>query len=337
MASVVASAFLLRSMMRRLIAVLSFSFLLASASAQNQAPGPTLTLAQFQAQLDQLNLQVTSLEAHPETAEALRSSLPKQWTVTGGPRPVEVSAATLDDALSDFQKQDPSQKKSTLRELHTQLLAMREEAGNYTQPDATAPAMHKRLDGILAAREFKDVHGPSVFDQLLERAEAWLQKWWDKLFGKIHLTPPSVEWVGSIFVWVVICAAACVLVVWLFRIYQRRPEEYIREIMPFAPSAKSWRIWLAEAKEQAARGDWRNAIHLSYWASVSYLEVSGLWSPDRARTPREYLRAIDARDPKKPPFTSLTLRFEGVWYGSRRAHADDFDAALAELEKLGCQ
>jgi hypothetical protein len=46
---------------------------------------------------------------------------------------------------------------------------------------------------------------------------------------------------------------------------------------------------------------------------------------------------VNNHDPKKPPFTSLTRRFESVWYGSRRAHADDFDAALTELEKLGCR
>jgi hypothetical protein len=326
-------------MMRRPIAVLLFCFLLFSASAQNQQSGPTLSLAQFQAQLDQLNSQVTALGAQPQNAEALRKSLPKQWTVAGGSpaKNVEVSATAIDQALTDFQKQLPARKKATLRELHTQLLAMRAEVDGYTKPEAANPAMRKRLDNILAAREFGSIQGPNFWDTLRERIAAWFEKWWDKLFGKIHISPPSVEWVGRIFVWVVICAAACVLAVWLFRIYRRKPQEYTREIMPFAPSAKSWRIWLAEAREQAARGDWRNAIHLSYWASVSYLEASGLWAPDRARTPREYLRAVDGRDPKKPPFTSLTRRFESVWYGSRQAGPSDFDATLAELEKLGCQ
>lgn len=329
------------TMMRRPIALLSLLFLLTAASVaasnDDKAHGPTLTLAQFQAQLDQLDSQVSALASHPQNAEAVRKSLPKQWTVTGGPRPVEVSASLLDGALGDFQKQGPALKKTTLRELHTEIEAMRAELERYTQPERTDAAMRKRLDDILAAHEFGSVQQPNAWDQLLDRANAWLQRWWDKLFGKLNLNPPNVEWLGRIFVWMVICAASCVLGMWLFRLYRRKPPDFTREIIPFAPSARSWRIWLAEAKAHAEKHEWREAIHLSYWAGVSYLEASGLWIPDRARTPREYLRAVDSRDARKVPFTALTRRFENVWYGSRRAHADDFDAALTELEKLGCQ
>ncbi|MGH9613174.1 MAG: DUF4129 domain-containing protein [Bryobacteraceae bacterium] len=331
------------TMMRRQTAVLTFFFLLisgllaAAVPAQGDAQGPALTLAQFQAQLDRLNSQITGLETQPQNAEALRKSLPRQWTVTGGPHPVEVGTKTLDDALTAFQKEGAARKKTILRELHTQLSAIRAEGDGYTQPEATDAAMRKRLDDILAAREFGDEHGPSLFELWRERVDAWLRKWWDKLFGNLHLTPPGIDWLGRIFVWLVICAATCLLAVWLLRVYLRKPVEYTREIIPFAPSAKSWRIWLAEARGQAERGDWRNAIHLAYWASVSYLEASGLWIPDRARTPREYLRAVDARDPKKQPFTALTRRFENVWYCSRQAGPADFDATLAELEKIGCQ
>jgi len=324
-------------MIRRLIAVLSFTFLLGTALAQNDSHGPTLSLAQFQAQLDQLNSQVSDLETHPEKAETLRKSLPPSWSVNGGRQPVEVSSKFLDDALTSFQKEGPLDKKITLRELQTRLLAMRSGLDGYPEREATDAAMRKRLDDILAAREFSSVHGPSLFEVWMERVQAWIQKWWDKLFGSLNLTPPNISWLGRVFVWVVIVAGACVLALWLFRIYRRKPVEYVREIIPFAPSAKSWRIWLAEARAKAERSEWREAIHLSYWAGVSYLEAAGLWIPDRARTPREYLKEVEARDPKKPPFTALTRRFESVWYGSRRAHADDFDAALAELEKLGCQ
>jgi Domain of unknown function (DUF4129) len=324
-------------MIRRLIAVLVFFFLLGTALAQIEPRGPILSLAQFQEQLGQLDSQVADLNSHPQNAETLRTSLPKYWTVIGGRLPVDVSTAFLDQALTDFQKQGPAQKKIILKELHTQLTVMRTGVGGYTQPEAVNDAMRKRLDEILAAREFRSVHGPTLLDTWTEAAEAWVRKWWDKLFDALDITPPNFTWVGRIFVWLVIAAAAAVLGVWLYRLYRRKPVEYFREIVPFAPSAKSWRIWLAEARSKAEKGEWREAIHLSYWAGVSYLEAAGSWIPDRARTPREYLREVKNQDPKKPPFTSLTRRFESVWYGSQRAHADDFDAALTELEKLGCQ
>jgi len=324
-------------MIRRLIAVLSFCLLLGTALAQSEPRGPVLSLAQFRAQLAQFTAQVDDLGAHPEKAEALRESLPPSWTVTGGRAPVEVSAKAFDEALTGFQKEGPPEKKITLKKLHTKLVAMSSGLDGYTQPELADAAMRKRLDDILAAREFSSVHGPSLFDIWLERVQAWLQEQWDKLFKVLNLHPPEFTWVGRIFVWLVIGAGACVLGVWLYRIYRRKPTEYRREIIPFAPSSKSWRIWLAEARAEAARDEWRNAIHLAYWASVSYLEASGLWIPNRARTPREYLKAVEAGNPKQPIFSSLTRRFENVWYGSREAGPADFDATLADLEKLGCE
>lgn len=323
-------------MIRRLIAVL-FCLLLGTALAQLEPRGPIVSLAQFQSQLDQLNSQVADLAAFPQRAEALRKSLPPYWTVIGGRLPVDVSTKFLDQALTDFQVQGAAQKELILKELHTQLTVMRAAADSYTQPERTDAAMRKRLDEILAAREFSSVHGPSLFQQWMDRIADWLRRWWDKLFGAMNLTPPDFTWVGRIFVWLVIAAGASVLGVWLYRIYRRKPVEYQREIIPFAPSARSWRLWLQDARTHAARGDWRNAIHLAYWAGVSYLEASGSWTPDRARTPREYLKEVDVRDPKKPTFTSLTRRFENVWYGSHAANASDFDQTLSELEKLGCQ
>jgi len=324
-------------MIRRLIAVFVVLTVVGIALAQTETPGPTLSLAEFQSQLEQLDSQVGDLAAHPQNAEQLRKSLPKSWPVIGGKKQIDVSAAFLDKALADFQKQGPDQKKVILRELHTQLVVMRTGVDGYTQPELVNDAMRKRLDDILAAREFSSVHGPSAWDKMVEAVEAWLRKWWNKLFEKLDIKPPDFTWVGRIFVWLLIAAAASVLAVWLYRIYRRKPVEFTREIIPFAPSAKSWRVWLAEAKTHAGKNEWREAIHLSYWAGVSYLETSGSWIPDRARTPREYLREVKSHDPKKQPFTSLTRRFESVWYGSRRAHSDDFDAALNELEKLGCQ
>jgi Domain of unknown function (DUF4129) len=326
-------------MIRRLIAVLSFTLLLGNALAAlaEEAHGPSLALAQFQSQLSQLDAQVADLSAHPEKAEALRKSLPPNWTVTGGRFPVEVSAKFLDQALTDFQKQAPGAKKVTLRELHTRLTTMQSGLAGFTTPETADAAMRKRLDDILAAREFSSVHPPSVFEVWMEKLRAWLQEEWDKLFRALNINPPEFTWIGRIFVWLVIATGASVLGIWLYRIYRRKPPAYTREVIPFAPSSKSWRRWLAEAREHASHGDWREAIHLAYWASVSYLEASGLWIPDRARTPREYLKAIAHNNPKKPPFTALTQRFESIWYGSREAGQSDFDATLTELEKLGCQ
>ena len=96
-----------------------------------------------------------------------------------------------------------------------------------------------------------------------------------------------------LLIYLVVGAAVTLLLIWTIR-RLRRPQEELpqREIIPFAPSARGWRTWLAEARALAQEQDWRNAIHLAYWAGISYLEEHGAWKPNRARTPREYLRLI---------------------------------------------
>ena len=88
---------------------------------------------------------------------------------------------------------------------------------------------------------------------------------------------------------------------------------------------------------RAAAGEWREAIHLGFWASVSRLESDGVWEPDKARTPREYLNAIPRENGARPPFAAVVKTFEIAWYGGRPASSGEFELFMAELEKLGCR
>jgi hypothetical protein len=107
--------------------------------------------------------------------------------------------------------------------------------------------------------------------------------------------------------------------------------------MPFAPPAKSWHSLLAEARAAATRGDLREAVHAGYWAAISHLESSGVWRPDRARTPREYLRLIAQTDPARPLLTDITRDFEVVWYGNRTPGFSEWESFLAKVERIGCR
>jgi hypothetical protein len=86
----------------------------------------------------------------------------------------------------------------------------------------------------------------------------------------------------------------------------------------------------------AQQREWRRAIHLAYWAGISFLEENGAWKPDRARTPREYLRIMGARKPQYPVLAALTKKFEVVWYGHEDAGETDYRETLGQLERLGC-
>jgi hypothetical protein len=86
--------------------------------------------------------------------------------------------------------------------------------------------------------------------------------------------------------------------------------------------------WMREAEDHAAAGRFRDAVHCLYWASIVALEGQRLWQPDRARTPREYLRLLDPTSATAPLLRRQTFSFETIWYGLRPAARLDYDSAL---------
>ena len=172
----------------------------------------------------------------------------------------------------------------------------------------------------LTRREFKRVHDPSGKETLLSK----LYGWFSRLFGRIHVGGKASFNLLQVIVYILLGAALLLLLLWTL-------------IIPFSPSARGWRSWLANARDSAAKQDWRNAIHLAYWAGISFLESSGAWKPNQARTPREYLRQVSTRNARYPALSALTRKFEVVWYGHREAAERDYQETLGELEKLGCR
>ncbi len=316
-------------MIRSLLAAMLGAALLAGATETS----PALNLTDYRSELVRLAAAVQSLSAKPQTAESLRQSIPESWTIAEGQTQIEISTRFLRDALAQFQKATPDQKRVLLDGLQRRLAAMREESAAFGQASAAGPEMRTRLDRILAAPEFAGARPASPWEIWISKAMLWLDRWLSRAASRV----PELPFLGRIFVWVVIALAVSVLALWFYHVARRPPVKLAREIIPFAPSAKSWRAWLAEADQAAQSGRWRDAVHLSYWAAVSYLESSGLWRPDRARTPREYLKAVPASFSARAVFAALTRRFEAAWYGGRSAAAADFRAACRELEKLGCR
>jgi hypothetical protein len=104
----------------------------------------------------------------------------------------------------------------------------------------------------------------------------------------------------------------------------------------FAVSAQSWTVWLEQARRAGAQNNWREAIHLAYWAGISFLELNGAWRPDRARTPREYLRMLSNASEHRETLGSITRMFELAWYAKQQADATSFSQMMQALERLGC-
>lgn len=306
-------------------------FLLAGLGQASERPSFTTT--QYVVQLQIWENQIVELASAPQKAVALRDSLPAVLTVQTTRGDMAVDLGFLRDALNRYLTATAEAKPSILTNASRRLKAMRAEAELYEQPGRVNDPMRKRLDKILSAREFDRVRGPSPLDLLKQRILAWI----GKLFKKISPKVPDIQDLGQVFVWGMIALAAAIAGVWLYRVSQQNAGFGKREIVPFLPSARNWREWLADARARAAQGEWRDAVHFGFWAAVSRLESESVWPLDKTRTPREYLNAIPASSSSKEPFAAMTRKFEASWYGSRPTTEADFAQFTAHLESLGCR
>jgi hypothetical protein len=205
-----------------------------------------------------------------------------------------------------------------------------------TQVDAAAatlpaaPTDHapqrEAMRQVLAGRDFRYLEAPTARDSALEKLGEWLNRLWASA-AKLQL---HAAWVGRVIVWGFILAV-CVGLIWgLLQLERRWRIRLVPDIdspAAGAASARDWQLWLNDARRSAADGQWREAVHFVYWASISRLESKRLWPADRARTPREYLALMTAEDPRRAGLATLTRSFERTWYGGRSAGEGDYVAA----------
>jgi Domain of unknown function (DUF4129) len=294
----------------------------------------SITVWEYQRQLRDLEEKMRALESHPEQAAKLVSDIPDHVTVAAETGAVTVDQKNLKDDLAVFVRTDVNKRAALLKKIHTYVQALNAAAAAYEKPAPDTSSAHDQLSQILSRPEFKKVHGPSAKDALLARIYRWLSR----LLRKLKFGGSSAFDLLRLLIYLLVGAAVLLLAIWTIR-RLRRPEEELpqREIIPFSPSARGWRAWLGDARSFAQRQDWRNAIHMAYWAGISYLEENGAWKPNRARTPREYLRLVGARAAPYPMLAALTRKLELVWYGYGIAQEADFQETLGQLEKLGCR
>jgi hypothetical protein len=299
-----------------------------------RAGAESISVSEYRQQVQDIANKVDSLQSHPEAAGELLKAIPDQVTVSTGSGEIIASYKTLRNDVAAFAAANEQKKPGALRELQAYTQALNAAAQGYEKSNADSNAQRNQLTQILARHEFRKVKGPDAKDAFLARIFRWLAR----LIGKaVAGRTPNFD-VMRMLIYLFVGIAITLLLIWTVRKFSKpHAGPLVREIIPFSPSARGWRTWLAEARELAQQQDWRNAIHLAYWAGVSYLEEHGAWKPNRARTPREYLRLIGTRASQYPVFAAMTRKLETVWYGYGNASEADFQEALGQLEKLGCR
>jgi hypothetical protein len=278
-------------------------------------------------ELERVSAALEGLDRHPEPGQAARlaGSLPEAWSVEANGTIFRVSATQLRAEISFG---NPASWRRARRRLET----MEEEAAAFDRQRFDPGIERTKLNAILARREFRHVSGPTWIDRLKQRVIEFIASLLGRLFGSSAF--PAVT---RVVVWALVAVAVAVLAVMAFRMLRRSARfDSILPPMPPVPAKKSG-SWAAEARAAAGQGNWREAVRCAYWAAISLLEERGLWRPDRARTPREYLGLLPASDPNRSALTALTRRFEVVWYGYQEAGEEIFAQTMAELERLGCR
>ena len=195
------------------------------------------------------------------------------------------------------------------------------DAPKLAQPAHTQE--HEAMKQVLAGRDFRNLEETTARDSVLEKLGNWL----NRLLDSAALLTPHSAWIGRALVGGFILAVCVALVLGLIQLERRWRVRLVPESSgpaAGAASARDWQLWLDDARNAAAAGLWREAIHFVYWASISRLESRRLWPADRARTPREYLALVAPEDPRKAGLATLTGSFERIWYGGRAAAENDY-------------
>jgi len=232
-------------------------------------------------------------------------------------------------AVKTAEEQDRPARIQALRETLARRVKALDGYANHVDPTAKP-----KLSQIFTRTEFKRVGKQNAEAMFREKLFELLIA----LFSFIAKNPAQAAMFAEVFIWSVVGLVALVII---WKLYRWATQEHrVREprnIMPFAPSSKTWQQWMKEARTALANGELREAVHSSYWAAISSLESSGAWTPDKARTPREYLRLIKGSDPARPLLADISRVFEVVWYGKRIPARGECEQFLAQAEQIACR
>jgi hypothetical protein len=290
--------------------------------------GHDLSTAEYRAELDQLLVATQQLDSSGRGTPSVLRDLPQSWRVHTEHQDFEIPAESLLRAVHRFEQEGDVTTASAIR---SQIQNLHNDLDGFETSPQDITSSRKHLTTILARPEFRDVRGPSFLDRLAQRLLAIIISLLELLFRS-----SAIPTISKLFVYGLIGLAVLTLGFLAYRQIKSASEQESVAPTDLPISARSWVLWMAEARAAGAQNSWREAIHLAYWAGISFLEQQGTWRPDRARTPREYLRLLSNSSEHRETLAALTQIFELTWYANREADAGAFAQTMQALERLGC-
>ena len=338
---------------RNLCVILFLSFVLAAhcaaGAARQDATLPTAAgsnvypdSSSFAAELQRIANAIEKEKDNLAGLGVLRKNLPSHWEINSGEQHYKLSAEPLNGLLREAEKgKNPKSIAGKAGEAAEWAFDLANQAKAYAEPQTGGGSSARPvLERILSRREFGGVNGPSSWDLFRQRVIQWIENLLLRILGQIGRYPMGAK----VLFWLLLVAVVVWLAVVLFRYWTRRATLDELQAPDSVAYVRTWQEWIQAAREAAARGDYREAVHSAYWAGISYLEDSELVRKDRTRTPREYMRLVSnstqlvatGRKTRESLY-ALTVVLEQVWYGRRSASNQDFAQALQSVEALGCQ
>jgi len=301
--------------------------------AAAESPARQVSLQEYIAALDRCSAALGTSANDPAALRKVRMSLPSQWSLNTGGQRYTIDTDWLADGLARVENASHGDRNA-VRRLQAQITAHRDAAESFDKAASSQRLedSRARLNHILDAREFASIHGPTKLDSLRARFYDWIERQLGKIFDKLG----QRKALGNIVAWTVIVLTAVLLILWAVRATARVGARAGMDLRGASATGQDSTFWLRGARDAAARGDYRAAIHAAYWAAIARLEEMKALPEDRSRTPRESLRLIRRESAEYAPLSQLTRRFELVWYGYRSADSADWSDAMQQLETLGC-
>lgn len=296
------------------------------------APLKTVSMADYRTHLEALRGIVLACERSASACDP--SLVGDDNLVDPGDSPAFIERfGWLRDLLED--RADPAHAKRTALLPHADE-RLRQQAQELDHPGSAVVALSKPMRSarasVLARQEFRTTGGYSLNDRLA----AWFSELINRMFSGVSSLGRVAPWLGTALQWGTLLLAATLLILWAYRALDRQ-RVAIGRLQTGDRSAEAQaesRLWAARARDYADRGEWREAVHALYWASIVVLEDRRTLRRSGTRTPREALRLIDPASHLREPLRAQTGEFERIWYGLQPAAAADYQSALTHYQVL---
>ncbi|SDE73137.1 DUF4129 domain-containing protein [Terriglobus roseus] len=287
------------------------------------------------------SLQDVSVEEYRHHLDQLRGLVADCGRVVTACNPESVGN---DDRVHPLQGQPYAVRYGWLRTLmddrdpavhrsRTELLAQAEQRLSEQEEDLDHPKSASPLkqedrvqrDRVLASKEFEVVHEYSW----RERASAWLSEKLARIFGGAASLGRIAPWLGKALEWGSLLAAITLLVLWIYRTLDRQRTALgkLTGEVSKREAIEASRAWAELAQIHATNGEWRDAVHCLYWATIVLLEERRTLRRSDTRTPREVLQLLVVSPQLREPLAAQTVAFERIWYGFAQATQEDYESA----------